>query len=142
MNIYVSQIYSEAGVAFPFKQRFQKFLSDKVSESVGVSETFVNRFGSDFDLIFRMSAKQGIVTPEIKGPTVFKRDQDVEFTIFLPFDRAIPMSTTLLSRALSLLISSMTSVLDEQGMDTTSLTKQSESIINGVLEGVGMFEIE
>ena len=85
MNIYISQIYIQPGVSYPFSYRFQKFMSEAVTERVSPSEKFVTRYGEDFDLIFRMSAKSEIAETEIKGPTVFKRDKDVEYSIFIPF---------------------------------------------------------
>ena len=91
MSIYVSQIYPEAGVSYPFNHRFQKYLSDLVSAKVGTSKKFADLYGPEYDLIFRMSAKEGLAKPEIKGPTVFKRDKDVEYTVFLPFDRSVEM---------------------------------------------------
>jgi hypothetical protein len=34
----------------------------------------------------RINARTGSAENEIKGPTVFKRTKDVEYTLFLPYD--------------------------------------------------------
>ena len=59
-----------------------------LTERIAPSEMFVKRYGDDFNLIFRMSAKSGIDETQILGPTVFKRDKDVEYSIYLPFTQA------------------------------------------------------
>jgi hypothetical protein len=133
MSIYVSQIYPEAGVSYPFSHRFQKYLSELVNAEVGVSQKFVDQYGPDYDLIFRMSAKEGLVVPEIKGPTVFKRDKDVEYTVFLPFDRTAELETSTLSRAVEMLLASMIDVLDRLGMNTTRLAHKSSAIVSQIL---------
>lgn len=138
MKIYVSQIYPEAGISFPFKHQFQKYLSEAVNAAVCVSPSFAENYGRDYDLIFRISAKEGLAAPEIKGPTVFKRDKDVEYTIFLPFDRGAALDEPTLTRAIELLISSMTTVLDKLGMNASKLADQSSTIVRKVLEGDGM----
>lgn len=133
MSIYVSQIYPEAGVSYPFSHRFQKYLSELVNSEVGVSQKFVDQYGPDYDLIFRMSAKEGLAAPEIKGPTVFKRDKDVEYTVFLPFDRTAKLETSTLWRAVEMLLASMIEVLDRLGMSTTRLSHNSSAIVSQIL---------
>ena len=133
MIIYVSQIYPEAGVSYPFSHRFQKCLSELVNAEVGVSPKFADQYGPDYDLIFRMSAKEGLAMPEIKGPTVFKRDKDVEYTVFLPFDRTVELESSTLSRAVEMLLASMITVLDSLGISTTSLAQNSSAIVSQIL---------
>ena len=85
MKIFVGQIYIEVGVTFPFSLRFQRWLGDALSERVETSGQFCARFGANFGLGLRISAKADIEQTEIRGPTVFKRDKDVEYTVFLPY---------------------------------------------------------
>lgn len=84
MKIFFGQIYVRPEITFPFSIPFQVWLSEAVSERVEISPAFIKRFGANYKLGFRISAKAEIDYSEIKGPTVFKRDKDVEFTIFLP----------------------------------------------------------
>ena len=122
MNIHVSQIYPEAGVNYPFTHRFQQFLSRALTESVAPSANFVALYGDGFDLIFRMSAKSGIDRPECRGPTVFRRDKDVEYTIFLPFRGD---DSTALREAIDTLLKAIIRVLAELGFDTTAIASAS-----------------
>jgi len=140
MSIYVSQIYPEAGVSYPFNHRFQKYLSDLVSAKVGTSKKFADMYGPEYDLIFRMSAKEGLAKPEIKGPTVFKRDKDVEYTVFLPFDRSVEMDAKTLSRALDFLLSSMIEILKELEMTTTGLSEELSAIVDRILGDAKMID--
>jgi hypothetical protein len=140
MSIYVSQIYPEAGVSYPFNHRFQKYLSDLVSAKVGTSKKFADMYGPEYDLIFRMSAKEGLAKPEIKGPTVFKRDKDVEYTVFLPFDRSVEMDAKTLSRALDFLLTSMIEILKELEMTTTGLSAELSAIVDRILGDAKMID--
>jgi hypothetical protein len=140
MRIYVSQIYIEPGVAFPFKHRFQKFLSATLSDVVQVSPLFNERYGPDYDLMFRMSAKSCLAVPEIRGPTVFKRDRNVEFTVFLPFDSTTRLDTAALSKAVAELLRCIISILTDLGMNTTALRVESENIVRSVMEDASMIE--
>lgn len=87
-----------------------------------------------------MSAKEGLARPEIKGPTVFKRDKDVEYTVFLPFDRSVDMDVNTLSRALDLLLSSMIEILEELDMTTTGLSAELSAIIDRILGDAKMID--
>jgi hypothetical protein len=140
MSIYVSQIYPEAGVSYPFNHRFQKYLSDLVSAKVETSKKFADLYGPEYDLIFRMSAKEGLAKPEIKGPTVFKRDKDVEYTVFLPFDRSVEMDAETLSRALDFLLTSMIEILKELEMTTTGLSTELSAIVDRILGDAKMID--
>lgn len=140
MNIYVSQIYPEAGVNYPFTHRFQQFISKALTNRIASSESFVRQYGDDFDLIFRMSAKSGIQEPEIKGPTVFRRDKDVEYTVFLPYGgNAHDLNS--LGEVVSSLISAIIDVLDDLGFDTTNVSSDSAELIKQITGDAGMVEL-
>jgi hypothetical protein len=85
MEISFGQIYIQAGIKFPFSHFLQKFFGAEVSKLVEPSPKFIKLHGEDYSLIFRISAKKELAVNEIKGPTVYKKDRDVEFTIFLPY---------------------------------------------------------
>jgi len=139
MNIYVSQIYQEAGVNYPFTHRFQQFISKAITERIVESERFAAQYGKDFDLIFRMSAKSDIAETEIKGPTVFKKDNDVEYTIFLPF-RGDGYDSTSLYEVVKLLLSGIVHVLDELGFDSARVSDNADEIARHAIETPAMFE--
>src|SRR5262252_8362153 len=86
MKVHFGQIYVEPGITFPFSLHFQRRLSDEVSALLAPSAKFIQQYGENWELMFRISAKRTIHDCEIRGPSVFKKDKDLEFTIFLPFD--------------------------------------------------------
>src|SRR5947207_12558625 len=94
MKIFVGQIYIEPGASYPFSHQFQTWLGEELTNRVQPSQQFLRAYPDGFDLIFRVSAKSKINKPEIKGPTVFKRGKDVEFTVFLPHDGREPSDPT------------------------------------------------
>jgi hypothetical protein len=141
MRIYVSQIYVEPRVSYPFSHVFQKYLSALASEDTSGTEQFFSKYGEDYELVFNVSAKTGLNSPEIKGPTVFKRGKTVEYTIFLPFERDVGLDKASLSRALRLLLSSMNAVLSDLGMNTNRMANDSLGIVRTVLEDAKMLSV-
>ncbi len=85
MDIVLSQFYIEAGANFPFTHVFQQKISREISKLVETTEEFTSKYGADFTIIIRISAKTLIDAIEFRGPTIFKRDKDVEYTMFLPY---------------------------------------------------------
>ena len=85
MQVHFGQIYVEQGAYFPFSHIFQQYISEEMSALVIPSKKFVAQYGQDWKLIFRISAKHSLDRNEIRGPTAFKKDKDVEYSIFLPF---------------------------------------------------------
>jgi hypothetical protein len=129
MRIFFGQIYITPGIEFPWSIQFQQWLSQIVSPRVTPSASFTDRYGADWSLMFRISAKQGIATSEIRGPTTFKRDKSIEFSVFLPFDE-IPVGNAFFEPALSLLLDGVCTALDSTGIDASDL----RSARSGILE--------
>lgn len=139
MKIYVSQIYIEAGVNFPFTHIFQGWIGEKLSSITEASESYKRRYGEDFNLIFRMSAKAGINETEIKGPTVFKKTKDVEYSIFLPFI-TISVEENSLELALRYLLAGVIEVLDRLEIDSKEVARQTESIVAHIISEPSMIK--
>jgi len=116
MKVRFGQIYIQAGVTFPFSLRFQQRLSEELSALVMPSMKFSRRYGADWELMFRISAKRSILDNEICGPTIFKKQKEIEFTIFLPFD-VIQNATYPSKSAIEFLLIAVSSVLDSLGFD-------------------------
>ena len=89
MKVFIGQIYVEVGVSFPFSLAFQKWLGEEVTSRVEWSGDYARSFTEEYKIGFRISAKKNINTLEIKGPTIFKKDKSIEFTLFLPFKQEI-----------------------------------------------------
>jgi hypothetical protein len=139
MKVWFGQIYIEPGVSFPFSHLFQRRLSAEVTALVEPSSTFLKKYGSDFELIFRISAKQGLKDNEIKGPTVFRKAKDVEYSIFLPFD-VINRNADAPKRALSFLLKGVCKVFDMLEIDKTRLFNKQQSLIEGICSDPTMLE--
>ena len=93
MKIYFGQLYIQAGISFPFNSSFQRFLSEEVSKLVEMNPKFEQSYGTEYELMFRISAKKELLTNEICGPTIFKKEKDIEYTIFLPYKFIMEQST-------------------------------------------------
>jgi hypothetical protein len=121
MKIFVGQIYIKVDVNFPLSLRFQQWFGDALSARIEPSQRFTDKFGADFDLGFRISARDDISHTEIKGPTVFKRDNTVEFTIFLPHQRIDYRDPQVSLSLFDELLKSVVLVLSKLGLSTTAL---------------------
>ncbi len=140
MNIFVGQIYIRPGISFPFTIRFQRWLGDALSKRVDVSEAFCKTYGPDFSLGLRISAKAAIYQPEINGPTVFKSDKTVEFTIFLPHrseDHYEPQNSLVLLRQV---VQAVDRVLRDLDLDASRLLSDSSVLETEFLNTPGLLD--
>ncbi len=140
MRIFVGQIYVEPGVSYPFSHQFQVWLGQELTNRVKPSQAFLQAYSDKFDLIFRVSAKSKIAEPETKGPTVFKRDKDVEFTIFLPYESHEPNGPSAYQRPLKLLFDSIAVILQGLGMDASRIVEDSPALIKHVISNRTMIK--
>ncbi len=140
MKIFFGQIYTAPGVSFEWSIAFQAYLSETVTALVFPSEAFAAKYGPDWSLGFRISAKKGIESNEIRGSSVFKRDKDVEFTIFLPFDR-VPAGEAFAEPALEFLLDGVMDVLQRLGIDAARLQQKRAEIIAHVCAAPEMSEL-
>lgn len=141
MDVYFGQIYIEPGAAFPFSHHFQSRLSEAVTGLVKPSTRFVKEYGRDFALTFNVSAKRAIGDNDIKGPTVFKKTKDVEYSVFLPFD-VIKRDADVSKSALTFLFKGMCSVFESLDIDTRKVREQEEALIQQICADPMMFEQE
>lgn len=73
MDVYLGQIYAEAGASLPFSHVMQVWLGTELSRSAKPSPCFQEKYGADFSVILRVNAVTGSATTEICGPQVFRR---------------------------------------------------------------------
>jgi hypothetical protein len=139
MRIHFGQIYVEPGVDFPFSHTFQHRLAIEITALVEPSAKFVKEFGKDFELMFNVSAKRAIHDNEIRGPTVFRKAKDAEYTVFLPFD-VITGQTDAPRRALKFLLKGICDVFDLLEIDKAKLLDKEEAIIEGICSDPTMLE--
>jgi len=141
MKIFVGQIYIKPGVAFPFSLRFQRWLGDALTKRVELSKQFCEEYGADFGLGLRLSAKDDIDQPDIKGPTVFKRDKNVEFTIFLPYRAASDYHERKSSLILlNQMLQSVIRVLEQLRLDATNVLTDSTILETEFLNTPGLMD--
>lgn len=141
MQVHFGQIYIEPDVYFPFSHHFQHRISEAVTDAVEPSAKFLKKYGGDFDLTFNVSAKKALRDNEIRGPTVFRKTKDVEYTVFLPF-RVIKRHPDVPQTALRFLLKGACAVLESLDIDTAKIVEQQESLIEDICSNPIMFEEE
>ncbi len=129
MKIYIGQIYIEPKVFYPFSHLFQIWLGEELTKRLKPSKEFIINYGEDFDLIFRVSAKSRISEVEIKGPTIFKRDKDIEFTVFLPFSDSNTNGVVKYRQVLTRLFNGIVNALQSLGIDASNVINDSAELI-------------
>lgn len=131
MEVSFGQIYVEPGVSFPFSHQFQRWISEEMTALVEPSAKFLKKYGSDFELIFNVSAKKDLQDNEIRGPSVFRKTKDVEYTLFLPFD-IIMRYADAPRHALRFLFRGVCDVFDKLEIDKASLLDKQDFLIQGI----------
>ena len=142
IKIFIGQIHIKAGISFPFSLRFQKWLGDALSELVEVSSEFSSKHGSDFGLGFRISAKDDIEEPEIKGPTIFKRDKTIEYSVFLPHKANDYHDIAVASHLVDQILDSVVVILPEVGLDASNVLKEAKRIRTEFLSRPGFIDAQ
>lgn len=128
MRISVGQIYIKPGVSFPFSHIMQRWLGEELTAAADDWTEFAKKYGPGFSLVVRLSADTSIVSNVIKGPTVFRRDKDVEYTVFLPFE-VIMTASNGCGSAMRHLIDGVRVVFRLAGIESSSLDAKESSMI-------------
>ncbi|HYO59109.1 hypothetical protein [Archangium sp.] len=131
MRVSIGQIYVKPGVSFPFSHLMQRWLSNELSSAASDSTEFERKYGAGFSLMVNVSADTQILDNQIKGPTIFKKDKDVEFTLFLPFD-VIVAAADGCRVALEYLLGGVCSVFQKAGIDPGKLDEKRAFIIEHI----------
>jgi hypothetical protein len=138
MQIYFGQIYIQVGIFFSFNHLFQRFLGSRITELVEPSPKFIKLYGEDYCLGIRISAKKELTVNEIQGPTVYKKDKDMEFTIFLPYT-SIMQNVAPNREALKYLFEGIYEVLEKYEINVSMLKSEQNMIIDKVISSPEMF---
>lgn len=126
-KVALRQVYLQPGIEFPFSHIMQRWITNELSRLTTGDEGFAERFGADFTLCVNLSAKSAITVNEVLGPTVFRSTNDVEYTLFLPFDvlARAPQSRRETATAL---VAGLVSVLAAAGLPTAPLRKRAAKL--------------
>ena len=131
MKVSIRQVYIRADVNFPFTFLMQRWVGDQLSLAAGTADSFVKKYGPEFELIINMSAKRGIETNEVRGPTVYRTDKHVEYSVFLPFD-SVPNTSDRLHVAMRYLLEGVLTVFKKLRIETHQLEARVDDIVQHV----------
>src|SRR5204862_71635 len=130
-------IYIEVGVNFPFNYLFQRFLGKEITALVEPSTKFIKKYGSDYELIFRISAKKSLVDNEIRGPSVYRKDKHVEYTVFLPYS-VITLQDDINRSALRFLFKGVCAVFEKLEIDPSQVVEKQDTLIEHICSDPSM----
>lgn len=87
-----------------------------------------------------MSSKSNLQQNEIRGPTVFKKNKSVEYTIFIPFCIIGNRSLEDFLLVLQYLFEGIILIMKNIGINTDKIEAQKDDIIMTILNDGDMFE--
>jgi hypothetical protein len=157
MRVFICMFPVEHGAYIPFNHIFQKYIAEQVTALVDPSPWFVAKYGEDWRLMFRISSnwspddedmdravqlsdsekvklaryRSFTLEPlrvELRGPTVYKKDQEVEYSIFLPF-RLVIESEHPPATALEYIFAGVYTVLEKMQIDTSRLRTEQDRVV-------------
>jgi hypothetical protein len=131
MMVSIGQVYIKPGVNFPFSHLMQIWVSEELSSVADDCAEFQKKYGREFELIVRISADTQIADNVLKGPTVFRKAKDVEYSVFLPID-IIVKAPGGCRVAMEFLMAGIRSVFQKVGIDPTKLDERKAVIIDHV----------
>lgn len=137
MKVYITQIYIKPGVNFPFSHLMQRRLSSEISSITDESVEFRSRYGPGYSIGVNVSADTGITENRVKGPQVFKKSKDVEYTVFLPYDVIMAASDGLMA-ALGFLMAGVRVALTKAGIDTGRFDDRNTAIMDSIYSDATM----
>lgn len=140
MKMFVGQIYIEPELYYPFSHIFQNYLSKELTNLTEPSDYFIKKYSTEHDVIFNISAKSGIQKSEVVGPTIFEKDKDVEFTIFLPHSGKQVVERSEYEGILVALFDGIIKILHSLKIDTCRLADNVNTLISNIIEDDKMFE--
>jgi hypothetical protein len=139
MNVYFGQIYVTPGVRFPFSHHFQQHLSEAITSIITPSRKLIEKYGGDCNIVFNISAKKSTQVTDIKGPTYFEKTNDVEYSLFLPFD-VISRDSEPSPSALRYLLNGVCEVLKSLDIDIARVMERRDSLITQICADPSMFK--
>jgi len=140
MRALVGQIYIQAGVNYPFSHEFQNWVGNELSKLIEPSNAFLEMYSKDFDLMFRLSAKAELDEIEIKGPTVYTNDKDIEFTIFLPYQKIPLEEKDSFKQPLEMFLEGVTLALELVSVDSSKVRNDSSELAEKIISNNSMFK--
>lgn len=105
------------------------------------SEEFNRRYGNDFRIIFTLSAKVAIFSPEIVGPLVYRKSKDVEYSIFIPHDGSDAATLSDYTTPIRNFIVGVTNALERLELDTSELRNNMDSIVKEITTDASIFKM-
>lgn len=140
MNIFFGQIYLAPDAVFPFSFKFNNWLAEEVAKHVVDSDGFRGAYPGIMRLGFRISARKSLNSIDLRGPTIFRRAKDVEFTIFLPHNRIQFETAEDLRPIVEALLGGVIGALDKLFIGSTELQNHAPEIAKAFQNTPGLVQ--
>jgi hypothetical protein len=140
LRIHIVQIYVNAGIRYSFTHVFQRRMQEILSNLVRPSGEFSRRYGSDFAVVFNLSAQTGISVPRIVGPAVYRKTKDVEYTIFLPHDGSDANQLDDYTKQIRDFLAGVIDVLERLKLDAAPVKEKTDDIVREISSDPAMID--
>jgi len=142
MDIFFGQIYLEPDAVFPFSFKFNGWLTEQVARHVVDSDGFRGAYPGIMRLGFRISARKGLESVDLRGPTIFKRAKDIEFTIFVPHNKNRFQTAEDLQPIVDALLAGVIDALNKLFIDSSELKNHASEIVKDFKNIPGLLKEE
>jgi hypothetical protein len=142
MKIFFGLLFLDPDAVYPLSVRWCEFMSERISALDLPSAAFEAKYASGYNLIFRVNAERGLREVKVHGPTHFRRQRDVEFTIVLPHAGEPIRNVAGCALALHLLFNGTARVLRELDVDPTNLEAAAPGIVAETLQQPRLFRFD
>jgi len=141
MIVSICQIYAQVGVNYPFSTEFQRWVSKEITKRIAPSVEFIESYSDRYDLIFNLSAKAELDDIEIVGPSEYKKREEIEFTIFLPFNHIGLDERKEYRDPLNIFFYGVVLSLEKIFIDASAVKKDSADLVDNIIQNDSMSKI-
>lgn len=139
MRVFVCQVYVEVGAVFPFTLAMQQWLGQELTAIARPRSRWLERYGADFDLNIRVSARRSLTSNDIRGPSVSRKGKDVAYSIFLPYT-IISQADDGCAEATGWLLDGIGEVFRRADVEAVALKGERARLVDYVCTADGMLE--
>ena len=135
MRIFITQVYVKPSFKFKLSQNLVKQLSNRINEKNFFENDFKKKYRG-FDIIIDISSlpESEISDLKIKGPTIFNKDKQIEYVLYIPYEKVMCDEDRLLSIT-RYIIHGIKSILKKHNMLSYAI-EDSEQFINNFISEI------
>jgi hypothetical protein len=140
MQIEVDGPCCYKGDVYRFTFEFEKWMEGEIGKLVEESEGFTKKHGKDWTLFFRWDTGRRIKKPQLSGPRMDRKYQQIRWHFDFPSFRHTSPSPKAYVPVLAEFLKQVVAVLTQEGVDASRLEKETNALLKQFVSRPGMLE--